>query len=54
MARRRQAGNHISVLDAQIAACAMVAKAALATRNAGGFGGVQLRRVINPWDPTTW
>ena len=54
MAERRQAGNPISVLDAQIAACALVAKAALATRDVGGFEGVGLRRLINPWDPGTW
>lgn len=50
-ARRRSAGTPITVFDAQIAATAAVAGAAVATRDTGGFEGCGLT-LIDPWaDP---
>jgi len=45
---RRRAGNPIEAFDAQIAATALVAGAAVATRDVAGFDGCGLN-VINPW-----
>ena len=46
---RRRAGRPISRFDAQIAAIARLAGAALATRNLGDFEGCGLS-VVNPWE----
>lgn len=45
---RQRAGRPISILDAQIAAIALHAKASLATRNTKDFEGVGLR-LIDPY-----
>lgn len=47
-ADRRRAGRPISQFDAQIAAIAVTARAALATRNLSGFEGCGLK-IVNPW-----
>jgi len=47
-AKRRQAGRPISHFDAQIAAIAKAAGAALATRNVTDYEGCGVT-VINPW-----
>ncbi|MDR1294769.1 MAG: type II toxin-antitoxin system VapC family toxin [Bifidobacteriaceae bacterium] len=52
-ARRRKAGNPISSMDAQIAACAMTARAKVATRDLTGFSSVGIG-LVNPWDRRTW
>ena len=48
-ARRRRAGNPISLFDGQIAAVARVAGATVATRDVGGFVGCGVG-VVNPWN----
>jgi toxin FitB len=48
VAARRQAGNPIENFDAQIAAIALAAGAAVATRDIGGFAGCGLA-VVDPW-----
>lgn len=48
-AARRRAGHPISHFDAQIAAIAQSAGAAVATRNVSDFGGCGVK-VINPWE----
>jgi hypothetical protein len=47
-AERRAAGRPISKFDCQIAAIARANGAAVATRNAGDFGGCGIS-VIDPW-----
>ena len=47
--RRRRAGRPISHFDAQIAAIARLAGAALATRNVTDFEGCGVT-LIDPWD----
>jgi hypothetical protein len=47
-ADRSRAGRPISTFDAQIAATARIAGAAVATRNVGDYDGCGLR-VIDPW-----
>ncbi len=49
VAGRRREGRPIEAFDAQIAATALVAGAALATRNIGDFAGCGLT-VIDPWE----
>jgi predicted nucleic acid-binding protein len=46
---RRQAGKPIEAFDALIAATALVAGAAVATRDVGGFEACGLT-LINPWE----
>jgi hypothetical protein len=48
-AERRRAGRPISHFDAQIAAIAHAAGAAVASRNVADFDGCGLA-VINPWE----
>ena len=48
-AERRRAGRPISHFDAQIAAIARSAGAAIATRNVADYEGCGVK-VINPWD----
>lgn len=48
-AERRQTGRPISHFDAQIAAIARSAGAAIATRNVADYYGCGVK-VINPWD----
>jgi predicted nucleic acid-binding protein len=48
-AARRHAGRPITNFDAQIAATALVARAAFATRNVSDFEGCGLK-LLNPWD----
>ena len=48
VAARRQAGNPIENFDAQVAAIALAAGAAVATRDTGGFAGCGLT-VVDPW-----
>ena len=48
VAARRREGRPIEAMDAQIAATALVAGAALATRDTRDFAGCGLA-VINPW-----
>ena len=48
-AQRRRAGRPISSFDAQIAAIARMARAAIATRNVDDYDGCGIK-VINPWD----
>jgi len=50
VAARRSEGHPIGVLDAQIAATAMVAGAQLATRNVRDFDGCDVS-VVNPYEP---
>lgn len=47
-ATRRQAGRPIGIMDALIASTALVNRAAVATRDAGGFAGLGLE-VVDPW-----
>lgn len=47
--QRRRAGRPISQFDAQIAAIARSARAAIATRNVGDYEGCGIA-VLNPWD----
>ncbi|HUN96105.1 MAG TPA: type II toxin-antitoxin system VapC family toxin [Bradyrhizobium sp.] len=47
---RRKAGNPIDGFDALIAATALAAGAAVATRDTGGFAECGLRTLINPWN----
>ena len=46
---RRRSGSPIEAFDALIAATALAADAAIATRDVGGFDGCGVR-LINPWD----
>ncbi len=48
---RRREGRPIEAFDAQIAATALVAGAAVATRDLEGFEGCGLS-LINPWEPS--
>jgi toxin FitB len=48
-AGRRRLGRPISVFDAQIAAIALVHKAAVATRNVNDFAACGID-IINPWE----
>lgn len=48
-AQRRRAGRPISHFDAQIAAIALAARAAVATRNVSDYEGCGVQ-VINPWE----
>ncbi|HUN69399.1 MAG TPA: type II toxin-antitoxin system VapC family toxin [Burkholderiales bacterium] len=48
-AQRRRSGRPISNFDAQIAAIARTARAAIATRNIGDYEGCGIK-VMNPWD----
>ena len=48
-AQRRHAGRPISHFDAQIAAVARSARAAVATRNVSDYEGCGIT-VVNPWD----
>jgi predicted nucleic acid-binding protein len=48
-AGRRRLGRPISVFDAQIAAIALVHKAAVATRNVNDFADCGID-IINPWE----
>ena len=48
-AGRRRAGHPISHFDAQIAAIARSAGAAIATRNVADYDGCRVR-VLNPWE----
>ena len=47
--QRRRAGRPISQFDAQIAAIASAARAAVATRNLSDFEGCGIK-VLNPWN----
>ncbi len=47
-AARRRAGNPMEAFDAQIAAIALAAGAAVATRDTGGFAGCGLT-AVDPW-----
>ena len=49
MAGRRHEGRRMSQADGQIAAIALAAGAALATRNTGDFEGAGLK-LIDPWE----
>ena len=49
---RRQAGAPIHTFDALIAATALVARAAVVTRDTDGFAGCGLT-LINPWEGGT-
>jgi predicted nucleic acid-binding protein len=49
-ADRRRKGHPISQLDAQIAAIALAARAAIATRNVADFAGCGVT-IVNPWGP---
>lgn len=48
-ADRRRADRPISQFDAQIAAIAIAARAAIATRNVTDFEGCGVK-IVNPWD----
>ena len=48
LAARRQAGNAIGNFDAQMAAIALAADAAVATCDTGGFAGHGLM-AVDPW-----
>ena len=48
-ADRRRLGHPISQFDAQIAAIALAARAAIATRNVADFKDCNVK-VVNPWD----
>jgi predicted nucleic acid-binding protein len=48
VARRREIGRPIEQSDAQIAAICHLHGAALATRDAGGFEGLEIE-IVNPW-----
>ena len=48
VAARRQAGNPVENFNAQIAATALAAGGAVATRDANGFAGCGLA-VVDPW-----
>jgi predicted nucleic acid-binding protein len=48
VARRREIGRPIEQSDAQIAAICRLHGAALATRDAGGFEGLEIE-IVNPW-----
>jgi hypothetical protein len=48
-ADRRRAGRPISQFDAQIAAIAITARAAIATRNVTDFEGCGVK-IVNPWE----
>ena len=50
VASRIHQGRPITVEDAQIAAIALTADLALATRNIKDFWGIEDLRLINPWD----
>jgi predicted nucleic acid-binding protein len=50
-AARQRAGRPMSVMDALIAAIALSAGAAVATRDVGGFAGCGVE-LINPWEAT--
>lgn len=52
VAAREEAGQPISMADAQIAAVVRVHGASLATRNVSDFDGLGLE-VIDPWDQPT-
>ncbi len=49
---RRQAGNSVEAFDALIAATALAAGAAVATRDVAGFEGCGLSAIVNPWNAT--
>ena len=49
VARRRKMGRPISVLDAQIAAIALLHRMQLATRNTRDFRYIERLELINPW-----
>jgi predicted nucleic acid-binding protein len=46
---RKQSGNDITVMDAELAAICLANNAVLATRNTKDFTGLGIT-VINPWD----
>lgn len=48
LARAEAAGRPMNLADAQIAACAQIARAALATRNVADFATTGVR-IIDPW-----
>jgi hypothetical protein len=48
LARRREIGRPINQSDAEIAAICRLHGAALATRDAGGFEGLEIG-IVNPW-----
>lgn len=48
VARRRQTGRPIDQADAQIAAICRHHRAAIATRDAGGFDGLEIE-TVDPW-----
>jgi predicted nucleic acid-binding protein len=48
VARRRQTGRPIDQSDAQIAAICRLHDATIATRDAGGFDGLEIE-IVNPW-----
>ena len=50
LAKAEAAGRPMNLADAQIAACAQVARAALATRNVADFATTGLK-LIDPWTP---
>lgn len=50
LAMRKQQGLPVSVEDAQIAAVALTASLALATRNVKDFVGIDGLQIVNPWE----
>jgi toxin FitB len=48
LSHRRRMGRSMPVLDAQIAAIALAARAEIATRNVGDFDGCGVT-LVNPW-----